>query len=104
MNKIIGGYHHYLHTYPLTTKIITSGCVGASGDILCQYILNSKIFTLTNVGHRDSKHYAIKRLRNMTLMSALFMAPVLHFQYSKFLPYIFPGEGFKVVLKKLAFH
>ena len=50
--NLLTKYNYFLAKRPLATKMITSGCIGAFGDILCQsmekcnFIINSHLSRL----------------------------------------------------------
>lgn len=97
-------YASKLDTHPIVTKIITSGIIAASGDLLCQYL------TTTNVANRslegesstiiDVVKYDWKRTIRFFILGSCLVAPTVHAWYNILMKYI-PGTNVTSILKRL---
>ena len=103
--NILAKYNYYLAKRPLATKMITSGCIGAFGDVLCQSMEKCKQFYFKNMldYSKEAKPYNFNRSKTFFLVGTFFIAPILHVNYSKILPYLVPEISAVGALKKLAF-
>ncbi|ETV94769.1 hypothetical protein H310_11725 [Aphanomyces invadans] len=81
-------YKHYLETYPLTTKCLTSAGIAGTGDVLCQAAFESKPFN-------------VQRFATFTALGGVFIAPTLHVWYG-FLNRVVSGTAATAVATRLA--
>ncbi|CDW91795.1 mpv17 pmp22 family protein [Stylonychia lemnae] len=86
-------YNYHLSTRPLVTKMITSGAIGAFGDLLCQTFENRT---------KKEKSYNLQRTKSFFLTGTFFIAPLLHLSYSIVLPRLVPELTTVGAIKKLA--
>lgn len=104
--NLVAKYNYCLTTRPVLTKMLTSGTIGALGDILCQSMEKCKVYILIiasidyNKGEKTT--FSFKRTQTFFIMGTFFVAPILHMSYSKILPYLVPEATAKGALKKLA--
>ncbi|RHY25935.1 hypothetical protein DYB32_008004 [Aphanomyces invadans] len=80
-------YKHYLETYPLTTKCLTSAGIAGTGDVLCQAAFESKPFN-------------VQRFATFTALGGVFIAPTLHVWYG-FLNRVVSGTAVTAVATRL---
>ena len=97
-------YSFLLEKRPITTKVITSGCISALGDLICQYTESHlKIKNETNTNNKESSlKIDWKRNRTFLLWGAVVIAPFLHVAYAKVFPYLVPELTTLGAMKKLA--
>lgn len=83
-------YNSLLQKHPLLTKMATTGFLSGTGDFICQKI-------------DGNKNWDIRRTFIFTSMGVCYIAPLLHFNYSRFLPLMVPDKGSAslVAFKKL---
>ena len=54
MSALFAKYNQYLTSNPLTTKMLTSGAIGAFGDLLCQtFELSKNIIEMPKLQHSN---------------------------------------------------
>ena len=98
-------YASKLDTHPIMTKMITSGIIAASGDVLCQYL------TTTAVTNRSSEEpsssiievvsrYDSKRTIRFFILGSCLVAPTVHVWYNILMKRI-PGTNVTSILKRL---
>lgn len=63
-------YSHWLNTYPLLTKAISSAAIVASGDVFAQLVVER------------SEEFSFRRLLTMGIMGGVIIGPVLHVWYN----------------------
>ena len=90
--KFTSWYSKSLERRPILTKCSTAAAISCLGDVICQTIDKKK----------DEK-YDIKRNVQFSSIGFFFVAPMLHLNYSKILPFLFPSGVKYEALKKLAF-
>jgi protein Mpv17 len=87
-------YGKLLEEKPLRTKSFTSFITFGLGDLICQKIENrygsNKIWDKTRTIRQGS--YGI------------FITPYLHLQFSKIMPYLFPGKSLISIIKAVIFN
>lgn len=83
-----GWYNAKLESAPLLTKAITSGLIGAAGDIFAQAFIEEK------------SEFDLRRLGIFTFLGAALLAPVLHVWYG-FLGSFVVGGGAIATAKRL---
>ncbi|CDW84001.1 peroxisomal membrane protein 2 [Stylonychia lemnae] len=92
--NLLQRYNYALNKRPFLTKMATSGTLGAVGDLLCQYLEKKYQISQTN-------EWNVKRTFNFAAMGAFFSAPILHFHFTKLLPFIAPKKSSMALSKKL---
>ncbi len=73
-------YNSYLVKHPVITKSITSAFLGGLGDMICQKIEGKKVFDF-------------KRTITFSTVGLIYIGPMLHMNYSKFLPALVANKG-----------
>eukprot|EP01038_Epipyxis_sp_PR26KG_P006720 gene6720-9213_t len=63
-------YNHYLEKYPYITKIVTSGIIGGTGDILIQLVLSKR--------SKVPIAFDFRRLAVFSSVAGLYIAPVIN--------------------------
>mmetsp|Transcript_14019 Transcript_14019/g.21877 ORF Transcript_14019/g.21877 Transcript_14019/m.21877 type:complete len:261 (-) Transcript_14019:61-843(-) len=89
-------YAEKLETHPLLTKCLTSGLIGGSGDILCQFLVYSNNNDQENEVNFQLDWY---RTGRFGFLGCFFVAPVVHFWYGA-LTKMIPGNSLSVTLKR----
>lgn len=84
-------YVQKLDTHPFTTKIITSGMISGSGDLLCQYL---------NESDSNVRNYDWRRSLRFGILGSFLVAPTVHVWYG-FLMTRLPGTSVKSIAKRL---
>ena len=109
-------YTRMLKEKPIPTKSTSSFITLGSGDLLCQYLeinyfhkLKEKINTPQNDKEDFEKNMKLTKEFNFkrTLKQAtfgFFITPFLHFNYNIVIPYLFPRNGFKNLVKSIIFN
>ena len=89
-------YTQMLDSHPIATKVITSGLISGSGDLLCQYFSSKKKI--------DEKHYNNsydwRRTINFTILGGALVAPIVHLWYGYLMSSI-PGSSITAIGKRL---
>ncbi|KAL3920015.1 MAG: hypothetical protein SGILL_003467, partial [Bacillariaceae sp.] len=90
----------------MTTKCISSGIIGASGDLICQYLQYSAKEQATDVNNDNSTTTNISidwhRTGRFFLMGSLWVAPVTNYWYTLLSTRLVPGKTtFKRVARRL---
>mmetsp|Transcript_2627 Transcript_2627/g.3977 ORF Transcript_2627/g.3977 Transcript_2627/m.3977 type:complete len:191 (+) Transcript_2627:3-575(+) len=83
-------YSNKLDTHPLLTKAITSGIIGGSGDLICQYLSNNK----------KQKNIDWLRTGRFFLMGVIWVAPVTHVWYGLVSTRLLPGPSTVAIVSK----
>ena len=86
-SSLWGRYSDLLEAYPLPTKVVTSGVISFSGDLISQSVISGENFDFP-------------RCVRYTTAGALLVGPVLHFWYA-FLNRAIPGASLMKNLKRL---
>ena len=82
--------------------MLTSGVLAGFGDFICQTIENCKQYHFTFIDDSKSKKpYNVQRTRTMFMMGTFFIAPLLHLEFTYYLPYFVPNVSGMGLLKKL---
>ena len=104
-----------LDTHPIITKMITSGIIAASGDILCQYLTTTTTTSMTHHSSTEEEessfttienenlvtyYYDWKRTIRFFILGSCLVAPTVHAWYNILLKYI-PGTNGTSILKRL---
>jgi len=89
-------YSHCLETRPILTKAVSGSLVFALGDYLCQKIENKYIFKT------PQKSINWHRVLKQTSFGFV-MAPYLHLQYNKIIPWLFPETAKYSIAKGVAY-
>ncbi len=109
-NALLRWYTSKLDSHPLRTKIITSGCIAGTGDLLCQ---SSSGLGMENNTDDDVKqhstaaaftscYYDITRTAKFAFLGATLVAPATHVWYGYLMTKI-PGTNMSSVIKRLVF-
>lgn len=91
-NHPLAWYAAKLDTHPWATKMISSGLISGSGDLLCQYL------------NKDNQRKSFDWVRTLrfTILGSFLVAPVVHVWYNLLMTKI-PGTGARTVAKRLFF-
>lgn len=89
-------YTHYLETRPFLTKTLSSCFVFAFGDYICQKLEHKYI------SEKDNNSIDWFRVLRQSAFCVL-CTPLLHLQYNKIIPYLFPEKSKHSVLKSVAY-
>lgn len=87
----LAGYMKLLDCYPLTTKIVTSGIIGALSDILAQRISGTSYAEIS-----------WRRVAALTIVGAILTAPLFHYLYERMEATIPTKLGWKNTALQLA--
>mmetsp|Transcript_27258 Transcript_27258/g.56823 ORF Transcript_27258/g.56823 Transcript_27258/m.56823 type:complete len:266 (-) Transcript_27258:249-1046(-) len=95
-------YVSKLDTHPLTTKIITSGLISGSGDLLCQYLTSKRSSSDDESNNDIEKYQPFNWMRTLrfTILGSFLVAPTVHAWYG-FLMSSIPGSGVVAIAKRL---
>ena len=77
-------YAQKLDSHPIATKVITSGLISGSGDLLCQYLSTKKDNEIEDEKQQHSNSYDWKRTINFTILGGVLVAPTVHIWYGYF--------------------
>lgn len=83
-----------LDTHPFTTKILSSGLISGSGDLLCQSIVAKKKSQST------THEFDWMRTLRFTILGGFLVAPTVHLWYGMLMSRI-PGTSISSVAKRL---
>jgi len=92
MSFLLSRYMHLLHTYPIPTKMVTSGTLFGAGDGIAQYM----------DGTAKVKGYNTDRTFKAVIWGGVIFAPIAHVWYNKVLEVFIPGTSTRAVLTKVA--
>lgn len=106
-NALLRWYASKLDSHPLRTKIITSGFIAGTGDLLCQSIglgMEKPVDDANNDNkhHSTAARYDITRTIKFAFLGATLVAPATHVWYGYLMTTI-PGTNVLSVGKRLAF-
>lgn len=105
-NNPLRWYASKLDTHPIMTKMITSGIIAASGDLLCQYLTSDSSTHLISTEEYSStiidgvSRYDWKRTIRFYILGSCLVAPTVHAWYNILMKYI-PGTNVTSILKRL---
>ena len=93
-------YGRALETNPWRTKCLTAGLITFTGDTICQKMGK---FLPKPKGQEDTapKPFDLQRALKFSILGMIYIAPLLHFNYSLFLPRLVPTGTSYATLKKV---
>jgi hypothetical protein len=101
LSRMLAWYTSKLESSPLLTKGITSGLIAASGDLLCQGVVernNNKQELL-----QDGEHWwDVMRTVRFGFLGAALVGPVIHYWFQALNFRLVPGQGLAVIAKRVA--
>lgn len=92
-------YATKLDSHPITTKVISSGIISGSGDLLCQSIIARKEKQQQQTTTTHDYYDWIRTLR-FTILGSFLVAPTVHFWYGMLMRRI-PGTSISSIAKRL---
>lgn len=98
-------YAYKLDTHPITTKVLTSGFISGSGDLLCQYIVSKKKDEERENQENtplSEESFDWTRTLRFTILGSFLVAPTVHVWYGHLMSSI-PGTSISAVVKRLFF-
>lgn len=88
-----------LDTHPIATKVITSGLISGSGDLLCQYLSSTENNEIEDEKQHNNS-YDWRRTINFTILGGALVAPTVHVWYGYLMSSI-PGSSITAIGKRL---
>jgi len=92
-------YTQMLDTHPIATKVITSGLISGSGDLLCQYLSSTENNEIEDEKQHNNS-YDWRRTINFTILGGALVAPTVHVWYGYLMSSI-PGSSITAIGKRL---
>ena len=93
-------YTQKLDSHPIATKVITSGLISGSGDLLCQYLSTKKDNEIIEDEKQHNNSYDWRRTINFTILGGALVAPTVHVWYGYLMSSI-PGSSITAIGKRL---
>ena len=89
-------YSSSIDRRPVLTKSVTCGVISFAGDAICQQIER-------RVLSENPKRFDFKRSAQFSAIGMIYIAPLLHINYSLVMTKLFPVGSRYMALKKVAF-
>lgn len=104
-SRIVSWYANKLETHPLLTKCVSSGLIAASGDFLCQVVVDRRKKKVTTDGTKPQSVFwwwDSVRTGRFLLLGTILVAPAIHYWYGALATTIAPGLTVRAVAKRVA--